>query len=529
MKAVCLLLVLCCVASVVYGWPTTVNLPGLGAIRGFKDAKGLNNFLGVPYAAPPVGDFRWRPPQAPRAWRGTLDTINFADSCTQFYSAGYTFPKNITFSENCLFINIWAPDTPTANKTVMFWIHGGGLTEGGNSELRLRGNYMALTGDVIVVNVGYRLGKIGFLANEHLTAEDPKYHSSGNYGFLDQRAALQWVQKYIHLFGGNPHDVTIMGESAGGSSVCYHIVSPGSKSLFSKAIAESSACFAEIEPLKTGEIAGRQLQHALNCSTGTPSQILSCLRSKPWADVLKANGNANLHIDNVDFHQTPYHSLQSKSFHVVPLMQGDVLNEGSYWVYGVFPKVILPSEYMSILQHYFKDLAPQVAEAYPCANYNKTDCRAAVTQAFGDYLLTCPTMILGQAFEQHNTYSYLFMHQPSWFNHNIYGVAHASEIEFVFSTVDIHPGYTRQEVALANGMTRHWVHFAKSGNPNYVGQQVHWPRFEGENAWSRMGLQERNHVVRGYEVEQCAFWRQAYNAMPSLYAEVKGKILSRKI
>jgi len=187
----------------------------LGQIQG-KATNGIFQFLGIPYAQPPINSLRWKPPQPVSSWKTVLDARSFGPICYQPFNAkiirDYTFRPNTTLSEDCLNLNVYSPSV-TGNLPVMVWIHGGGLTQGGNSEYRLAGEPMATDG-VVVVTINYRLGLFGFLAQPDLFNENPDYPSTGNYGIEDQRMALKWVQANIKSFGGDPNQVTIMGESA---------------------------------------------------------------------------------------------------------------------------------------------------------------------------------------------------------------------------------------------------------------------------------------------------------------------------
>src|ERR1041385_850940 len=209
-----------------------------GVVRGSDDGNGVRSWLGIPYAAPPVGTLRWKPPQKPQSWEGGRDGTKVGQKCPQ--NPVITAGGGI---EDCLTLNVWAPSAMhTEPLPVMVWIHGGAFVFGSGGDPFYAGAELARTRGVVVVTINYRLNGLGFLAHPALDAEDPD-HTSGNYGIRDQIAALQWVQRNIHEFGGDPAHVTLFGESAGGYSTCVHYVDPKTANLFEKAIVESGVCY----------------------------------------------------------------------------------------------------------------------------------------------------------------------------------------------------------------------------------------------------------------------------------------------
>src|SRR5215468_9562826 len=258
-----------------------------GRVRGVERSD-VRAFLGIPYAAPPVGDLRWKPPQIHAPWSHVLDATKFRGHCAQ----GPNLTGTSSTSEDCLFLNVYVPnaddDDAQQRKTphlraVMVWIHGGALTFGQSDDFD--GSMLATLGDVIVVTINYRLGALGFLAHPALTAESPN-HASGNYGIMDQQFALQWVQRNIIAFGGDPNKVTIFGQSAGGLSVLSHLASPGAGGLFHRAIVQSSGLLA-LPTLAVGEAQGALFANAVGC----PDQSAQCLRSRPVEQILAHQGD----------------------------------------------------------------------------------------------------------------------------------------------------------------------------------------------------------------------------------------------
>lgn len=201
-----------------------------GDLRGSTSKSGIREFLGIPYAVPPTGDLRWRPPQAVHSWTGVRDARHYSDACVQ--------PNDAHSSEDCLYLNVWTPAVSAQERLpVMVWIHGGGFVVGSGSDPKIEGSHLAHKG-VVVVTINYRLGVFGFLGHPDLTRESP-HHASGNYGLMDQLLALRWVQRNISAFGGDPKRVTVFGESAGATSIGYLLVSPLAKGLFQQAILDS--------------------------------------------------------------------------------------------------------------------------------------------------------------------------------------------------------------------------------------------------------------------------------------------------
>ncbi|HYS36803.1 MAG TPA: carboxylesterase family protein, partial [Pseudonocardiaceae bacterium] len=257
-----------------------------GALLGTTTA-GVNQFLGVPYAAPPVGGLRWQPPQPAARWSGVRAATAFAPHCAQPVSG---FGQGST-SEDCLFLNVFTPSGHrAANLPVMVWIHGGALVAGESNDYPGAG---LVADGAIVVTINYRLGALGFLAHPAL-ANSPG-GPSGDYGLMDQQAALHWVQRTIRAFGGNPHDVTIFGESAGGLSVLSQLASPTAHGLFAKAIVESGAYNPVQASLATAEATGQ----AFAAKAGCADQTAACLRDLPVTTIL-ANEDTSGYTPNID-------------------------------------------------------------------------------------------------------------------------------------------------------------------------------------------------------------------------------------
>jgi para-nitrobenzyl esterase len=267
-----------------------------GHIQG-QDLGASCAFLGIPFAAPPVGNLRWKPPQQAAAWApATLNATTNPPPCPNVNPPGST---TTTGNEDCLKLNIWTPNpAPSAPAPVLVWIHTGAFQAASANLPDSNGRRMAEQTGAIVVAANYRVGPFGFMGHRALTIENPGYRSSGNYGFLDQRAAFAWVRDHIAAFGGDPNKVAIGGQSAGGHSVSLHLVSPGSAGLFHRAIAQSGTASTRWPMLADAEALGDRLAVKLGCTD--PSQVLACLRSKTRAEVLLAFPNGQQ-----EFAQTP--------------------------------------------------------------------------------------------------------------------------------------------------------------------------------------------------------------------------------
>ena len=271
------------------GGAPIVRIEG-GLVRGVAVPGGGDAFLGLPYAAPPVGNLRWRPPQAPAGWRGVRDATQFAPSCPQ---APSLFAPPPPFSEDCLYLNVYTRalrDSHRSNRPVLVWIHGGGFTEDGGRNYD--GSKLAADG-AVVVTINYRLGALGFLAHPALASRPGG--PAGNYGLMDQQAALRWVRHNIGEFGGNPDDVTIAGQSAGGVSVLAQLVSRGSRGLFERAIVESGAFALTQQPLAQAEAFGETFAKKVGCA----NQTADCLRHVPVADLININNFPSAAIPGV--------------------------------------------------------------------------------------------------------------------------------------------------------------------------------------------------------------------------------------
>jgi len=311
----------------------------MGAVRGVTLRGGrVHAFLGVPFAAPPTGELRFRPPQAPEPWEDVFDGTHYGNACVQHPPNGeFTVPPpGVDVSEDCLNINCWVPSSPAprGGRAVMFWIYGGAFNSGFNSETRTDGAAMADEHDVVVCSVNYRLQVFGFLAH---VAVSHGNGALGNYGLLDQRAGMKWVHENADALGADVSRMTIFGESAGGSSVCLHLVMPASHEYFTAAIPQSPACFAQTHYAKRTTERARQLIDDVGCRRTTDTATAACLREVPAQTLLKAgNGTEFATIDGIELRDHPLTVLKSGKAAKVPLLGGTVADEGSLFARAVF-------------------------------------------------------------------------------------------------------------------------------------------------------------------------------------------------
>ena len=466
-----------------------------GKVRGKLSADGqVREFLGIPYAAPPVGDLRWRPPQAAKKWHEVFDATNFGHRCIQTETYRDMVFRDPGQSEDCLNLNVWAPAKHKGKLPVMVWIYGGGFTGGATSEPRQDGVHLAHKG-VIVVSMNYRLGIFGFLATPELAAESP-HHAAGNYGLMDQTAALQWVKKNIKRFGGDPKRVTIFGESAGSLSVAAQMASPLAQGLFVRAIGESGGIFtrptSEYKPLAEREKTDPAFTREV---LGTSD--LAKLRAMSWQDILaklEAHKGQRPFWPDVDGWFLPQSEAQiyaeGKQAHV-PLLAG--WNRDEPWA-GVarYPTPVTPESFKAEAEQEFGPRAGEFMKLFP-ANTQAEAERSAIDLA-GAKFITYSTWVWLQA--QLKTgdapvYHYHFM-RPSpadKFHPAGSGAFHSDEIEYVFGTLDSRHGAQWQpaDYALSEQMQTYWTNFAKTGNPNGEGLP-HWPQYDSSDSFQTMNL-----------------------------------------
>ena len=445
---------------------------------------GVNEFLGIPYAAPPVGSLRWRPPKHYGLFPGFfLRATQFGSECTQAGGG----------SENCLFLNVFTPhvksddgrrDRDRRGLPVMFWIHGGGLINGSSTPYNPA---LLVSKEVIVVTINYRLGFLGFFAQSAIDAEG---HLHGNYGLMDQQFALQWVRRNIANFGGDPDRVTIFGESAGGQSVYAHLASPLSSGLFRGAIAESGSYaefqdyFFNVVTLAQAETTGSPSVPsgaAIADSVGCTSQTASCLRAVPAATmVAKEPFPLYPFVDGTLLKQTIGAAFASGEFNHVPVIAGTNHDEYRLFVALDFDLVGNPiltsAEYTTATTALFGTLAPPVLALYPFAAYPVGG--EALGASATDGVFSCPARNVDQALSKLvPTYAYEFNDENAPPAQSLFGglltfplgAYHSSELQYLFPGIDVFglpTTLSSQQMELSDAMVSYWTQFAKKGDPN---------------------------------------------------------------
>lgn len=415
-----------------------------GAIEGKLD-DGVREFLGIPYAAPPVGGLRWRPPHAPTPWSNVRSTVAYGNTCPQTNTLGAFAAPSTT--EDCLYLNVFAPGQSTSRKLpVMVWIHGGGLFDGASNPYD--GSSLVESGNVLVVTLNYRLNIFGFMA---IPALDTEGHKFGNYGFMDQQFALKWVKHNIAAFGGDPNNVTIFGESSGGQSVVANLVSPTAHGLFDRAIIESGAITAATD-LHDAEAADGKFVQDVGCEGNVPAEVATCLRSlsvqQIQADAASfSGGQPVIPIDGTILTEAPLDAFKDGNYNHVPLMDGT--NQDEYRFFVALSQlttghVLQPSDYSTVLSQGdglmpgFGSSTPQIMREYPLRAFHGS-ASLAYSAVITDSVFTCPALTLNRIVQKSGTpvYAYEFAdHTAPVYAPPVsfpYGAYHTGEIQYLFA------------------------------------------------------------------------------------------------
>jgi para-nitrobenzyl esterase len=469
-----------------------------GLVRGLivGNADDIQLYRGIPYAAPPVGNLRWRPPQPAVHWQGIRECFAFGAAAPQHPVALATMFPGMTLqaktNEDCLYLNVWAPARRGSEPLpVMVWIHGGGYTFGADSQGLYDGANLARRG-VVVVGMNYRLGPLGFLSHPQLSAESP-HGASGNYGILDQIEALKWVQRNAAAFGGDPSRVTIFGESAGGNSVYALLMSPLAKGLFQRAIAQSGAtlAYAHIKKSPYGfrpaEAAG--VEFAKKCGVPVGPGQLAALRAMSADDLLNATASFDAPrslefrsdrmrfgpvVDGWAIPDDPMTLFDKGQVNGVPLIVGANADEGSlFTMSSPLPKGA--NEYRELLEKSFgKPAAANLAALYP-----PSTLRRSVADLMGDYLFVAPCRYVARTMEhaKNPVYLYHYAHPTPGPMGKLLGAHHGAEIVFAFDNLQLAPKYSPADARVRDALIGYWVQFAATGNPNKAGLPE-WPAFD---------------------------------------------------
>ena len=491
--------------------PTKIVHTTEGRIVGFSDGK-VDRFFGIPYAGPPVGELRWKAPVEASSWQGVRDMVQQGSQCVQPNAAG---------SEDCLYLNVYRPAGTKRGDSlpVILFIHGGGNQQGSGNDYD-PSDWVNNTG-IIVVTINYRLNVFGFLALPSLDAEAGE-PSSGNFGLMDQQAAMQWVHGNIRGFGGDDTNITLQGESAGGIDICAHLVSPPASGLFTKAIMESMYC-----PTESHDAAiqtSSPVAPALGCTDA--QSAATCLRSKSVSDVITAAGhlsmagepgfNAGPNFDNSLLPLQAQDALNSGQWNSSDILIGSNHDEASTFLGGSLNgKVQFPitvDEYEKLVAAQFGSFAPVVLNEYPLSSYS--DPFLAYADENTDFsALGCAVTPLSQMFSAvTRTFRYEFDDPAALVpggppTDRTLGAYHGSELYYLFTVSNVTKSAAQQQ--LSNQMQEYWANFAKMGEPNGSGL-VFWPRYYATSNQLLLLNPAGNTVVENFDVDHhCAFWAAA--------------------
>ncbi len=477
---------------------------------------------GIPFAAPPIGELRWRSPKPHPGWSGVRDATEFSAQCMQKGVMALEGElEDYGMSEDCLYLNIWRP-RKEGRFPVLFWIHGGGYQGGTARTPWYWGDRLAREHDVVVVTINYRLSVFGFFAHPELRKLSPD-NATGGQGSLDQVMALEWVQENISRFGGAPDNVTIFGESAGGWSICTMLATPLNKGNFHRAIIESGGC-EQSKSLEKGYEQAEKVAAELGCDFND----VECLRNVPAETVIeKAGGSlsggldAKPHHDGYLLSRTPLSMIQAGNYNKVPFMAGFNRDEFANAM-KLTPKYYytLPGQYEKRLSKmgFSEAEVNRLVGLYPLEKFDNRPVKAYGRMLGADASLACPTYfgLLAASRRQQDTYFYRFDYDD-FFLGRYFGAAHAMEIPFIFGNLDRMPAnyfYTRYNVDRARRLSRlmqgYVINFARTGNPNGNGLES-WPQFRPDDQKLMVFDADSRVEKMGVQKERCMFWKEHQN------------------
>ncbi|VDK88254.1 unnamed protein product [Litomosoides sigmodontis] len=518
-----------------------------GMIRGYESTmlgKRVRSFLSVPFAEPPIGENRFRPPTPKRPWNDTIDTIVPSPACYQgrdtyneTFWGSEMWNANTPVQEDCLLLNIWTP-ADADNLTTMVWLFGGGYCSGSPSLILYDGRAMAVTSNVIVVNINYRLGPFGFMYLDH---DDVP----GNMGMLDQQLAFRWIQENIASFGGNPSKVTLFGESAGSASIVAHLIAPGSRNLFKRGILQSGTLDNKWSLDSPQNALKKSLALAThhNCNMKEVTDTIKCLQAVPAEKLIDGMWN------NLDFLEFPFSivsrdrnffkeydaltALRNGNFNMnIDLIIGVNHDEGNYWNIYSLPQyfetpeqpLLSQDDFLDCVNTAFKTQSKLIRQAI-AFTYMDRHCKQTsdknkfyaeqVNQMVGDYFFICDCLWFAEQMKKGNgkLYVYFFDQRssanpwPEWA-----GVMHGYEIEFVFGVpiYNTTASYTDQERAFSEKVMKYWTNFAIYGEPDFGEQDddARWPEYHETERWMYLRADvQNNSSIERRKKEECEMWR----------------------
>ena len=473
---------------------------------------GVWSFKGIPFAAPPVGDLRWRPPQPVVPWEGALDATAFAPACLQPLREVGSFYGQIVdqMEEDCLYLNVWSAAQPGDAVPVMVWIHGGGLSSGHGGEATYDGTALAERG-VVLVTINYRLGPLGYLAHPLLAAES-EHQSSGNYGTLDQVASLRWVRDNIAAFGGDPNRVTIFGESAGSWSVNHMQATPLASGLFHRAIGESGGGFGPFATAyATDEMEAMGVQFATALLGPDMPVSPEALRAKSGDEIMALPRDVARFSPNVDgwvFPDTIWNIFADGAQNNVPVIVGSTADEDATLGGGRLAPMTV-ADYQEYARRTYGELAEAYLATYPAETDEATitaRIAAGTDQRFGWEMRTWARMMETVSSD---AYFYFFTRVPPGPDSDHNGAFHAGEIIYVFDNLGKSPfpyanqEYTETDHRLSDLMASYWVNFATSGDPNGEGLPA-WPTYSRETD-ETLELGDTVQVIRSVRQDRLDF------------------------
>ena len=504
----------------------SINTP-TGEIKGRVESDHVA-FLGIPYAKPPTGELRWAKPVVTDNFEQPYEATEFKAACQQFAQMNSV----LNSSEDCLYLNIWRPKSDIKNLPVMVYIHGGGMATGAGSEDRYNGQALAINQNVIVVTLNYRLGFLGLLSLTGLT--DEAGHS-GNYSFLDQNMALQWINKNIESFGGDPERVTLFGESAGANSTCFHMASPLSRDLFKNAILQSQGLYGScVNTIQTQQQA-HENGEAFAKAAGCEDNALACLREKStfeiqWALFLSGFKNGPLHassalpllanIDGYFLHEQPMTTFEGGEVNNKNILMGINKNEGT--LFSSFDENIEnKQQYLQTLNQKYPSNSIEILQLYPFESYQNGN--QALADILGDQAFVCRSQSLANSLSTagSDVYFYHFTQSVESYlkpvltlfsgNGLELGTFHTAEIPFVFGIESIFGNLKGTREITSNLLQEYWGNFARTGSVNTDNNQgqaslPYWPIYKTTQS-QVMSLQVQPSVEMNFKRNICQFWQ----------------------